>query len=77
MTAGVGAGGVKAREGLRRNSCSHEFCSHLDENVFNINPASKPSNGEVTLNGSGNECCYVFMKQNSRMTCSSNFFFNQ
>lgn len=65
MMAGVGVGGVKAREGLRKNSCSHESCSHLDENVFNIKPASNPSNGEVTLKGSGNERWYVFITRNS------------
>lgn len=56
--------GLKTWEELRRNSCSHEFCSHLDENIFNIKPASNPGSGEIALNGSRNEY-YVFMKQNT------------
>lgn len=50
------------REEMRRNSRSQEFCLHLEENLFNMKPASNPGNGEATLNGSGNEC-YVLMKQ--------------
>lgn len=25
-------------EQVRKKSCSHEFCSYLDENIFNVKP---------------------------------------